>query len=324
MAFNNKGKEDMQLFSGEENSEGVNWKLQSSSNIYVVDRLEEDVEVALAVIEEVPIYPGCENGDNDARRKCMHDKLSKFLSKNFDVSIAQALGLTGVQSINIYLTIDKDGAIGEINASASRKELGDEAIRVIESLPLLKPGMHRGKAARTTFYLPFTVKLEGRTVNQLPITVRRDRTFINRFEKNLDSIQGIQAMLSVTNRDIERYAFATSSLGWINCDRFARMTSKKINYKFKIKDSEGLNVKLIFKSMSSILPGSKRNGNYEFGWVPKDEDVVLIGIKWEENKIYLGKKETNIKVVSELELDFKEVTVQELKTELQKLNSSFN
>lgn len=99
---------------------------------------------------------------------------------------------------------------------------------------------------------------------------------------------------------------------------------KEINYKFKIKDSESTHVKMIFKSMRSILPSSKRKGNYEFGWVSKDEEVVLIGIKWQANKIYLGKKETNMKAVSELELDFKEETIQELKTELQKQNSSFN
>ena len=72
--------------------------------------------------------------------------------------------------------------------------------------------------------------------------------------------------------------------------------------------------------MSSILPSSKRNGTYEFGWVPEGEEVVLIAIKKKENKLYLGKKETNTKTILEVDLDFKEVSFEKLQEELEKLN----
>ncbi|MBE9489126.1 MAG: energy transducer TonB, partial [Bacteroidetes bacterium] len=36
-----------------------------------VEEVEEDVEVSFAVIENVPIFPGCEKGTNDEKKKCM-------------------------------------------------------------------------------------------------------------------------------------------------------------------------------------------------------------------------------------------------------------
>ena len=36
-----------------------------------VEEVEEDIEVPFAVIENVPVFPGCEKGNNDAKRKCM-------------------------------------------------------------------------------------------------------------------------------------------------------------------------------------------------------------------------------------------------------------
>ncbi|WP_299883924.1 hypothetical protein [uncultured Lacinutrix sp.] len=323
VAFNNSDKKNMQLFSGEEHNDSVNWRLQDQIG-NTKEIVEEDVEVSFDVIQEVPIYPGCEDGNNDMRRKCMSDKISSFVSENFDRSIAEDLRLTGLQKINMFFEIDKAGDIGKIDISASRKELGEEAIRVIESMPKLKPGKQRGHLVRTTFFLPFSIALEGKTINQAPVSVRSDRKFIKEFENRMDSTRSIQGTRPITNNDIERYAFSTSKLGWLNCDRFARTTSKKIKYKFKLKDSKGASVKMVFKSMSSILPSIKRNSDYEFGWVPKDEEVILIAIKWKGNKLYLGKKTANTKIVQDLNLNFKEVTVHELKKELETLDNGFN
>ena len=41
-------------------------------------------EVALAVIENVPVFPGC-RGDNESKRNCMSQKIAKFISKKFNI-----------------------------------------------------------------------------------------------------------------------------------------------------------------------------------------------------------------------------------------------
>ena len=59
---------------------------------------EEIADVPFAVIENVPIYPGCENaGNNEAKKQCMSEKVMKFVQKKFDTDLANDLGLEGRQ-----------------------------------------------------------------------------------------------------------------------------------------------------------------------------------------------------------------------------------
>ena len=321
IVFNNKGKKRMQLFSGEENSEGVNWKLQTEKN----GSIEEDVEVDFSTIEIVPTYPGCENLSNNDKRKCMNDAINKIVSRKFDMEIAENLGLKGKHKIVIDFRIDKKGNVGEVNARASRKEVADEAVRVIEFLPQFIPGKQRGKPVRTRYSLVFNIQLEGKnTESSSVVFVKSDKNFIETFEKRLDSIESSNGILgTISNDHIARYAFATTKLGWINCDRFVNSKKQKVKFKLKIKDPNGTNVKMVFKSMSSILPSKKFADEFDFGLLPIDEEVIVIAIKKTKDKLYLAKKEMQTKRNPDLKLDFKEVTIQELKMELENLNSSF-
>src|SRR5690606_2652625 len=57
-----------------------------------VKEVEEDLEIPFAVIENVPTFPGCEKGDNNAKKKCMSDKIQEFVSKKFNTDLASDLG----------------------------------------------------------------------------------------------------------------------------------------------------------------------------------------------------------------------------------------
>ena len=72
-----------------------------------VEEVEEDIEVPFSVIENVPEYPGCEKGTNAQKRKCMSDKITKFVQKKFNTDLAGDLGLTGKQRISVIFKIDK-------------------------------------------------------------------------------------------------------------------------------------------------------------------------------------------------------------------------
>jgi len=67
----------------------------------MVEDIYEDVEVPFSVIENVPEYPGCEKGTNAQKRKCMSDKIAKFVQKKFNTDLAGDLGLSGKQKINV-------------------------------------------------------------------------------------------------------------------------------------------------------------------------------------------------------------------------------
>ncbi len=119
------------------------------------------------------------------------------------------------------------------------------------------------------------------------------------------------------------YLFTASRLGWINCDRFIRNKGPKIKYKIKIKDSNGADVKMVFKNRRSILQGRAIFDSFNFGDIPKGEDVTLVAIKVIDNQYQLAIKDVNTENLKEFEFDFKEYTFEDIQQELKKLNPSF-
>jgi periplasmic protein TonB len=125
-----------------------------------VEEVEEDIEVPFAVIENVPIFPGCEKGNNAAKRKCMSEKITKFVQKKFNTDLAGDLGLTGRQRINVVFKIDKTGRVVGVRSRAPHPRLEKEAARVINLLPKMKPGKQRGKAVIVPYSLPIIFQVQ--------------------------------------------------------------------------------------------------------------------------------------------------------------------
>ena len=114
----------------------------------------DNVEVSFSTVENVPIFPGCDKGDNAERRKCMSQKITKFVQKEFNVNIARNLGLYGRQRISVIFKINKKGNVVGVRARAPHPNLKKEAIRVVNMFPKMKPGKHRGKAVIVPYSLP--------------------------------------------------------------------------------------------------------------------------------------------------------------------------
>jgi len=122
-----------------------------------VEEVDEDLDVPFAVIEDVPIFPGCE-GESDKRR-CFQSMMQKHISKNFRYpEIAQEMGVQG--RVSVMFTIQKDGSIGNVRMRGPDKNLEKEAARIIGKLPKMTPGKQRGRAVRVPFSIPITFKLQ--------------------------------------------------------------------------------------------------------------------------------------------------------------------
>ena len=116
-----------------------------------------DVDVPFAVIEDVPVFPGCENAKD--KRACFNEMMQKHIRKNFQYpEIAQEMGVQG--RVSVMFTIQKDGSIGNIRLRGPDKNLEAEAKRIIEKLPKMTPGKQRGRAVRVPFSIPITFKLQ--------------------------------------------------------------------------------------------------------------------------------------------------------------------
>ena len=128
--------------------------------IEVVEVIEEyeDIDVPFAVIEDVPIFPGCERVNKSERRNCFQEQMNKHIKRNFRYpEIAQEMGIQGRVYVNFI--ISKNGSITNIRMRGPDKNLEKEAQRIIAKLPRMTPGKQRGRPVRVPFSIPITFRL---------------------------------------------------------------------------------------------------------------------------------------------------------------------
>ena len=118
-------------------------------------------DIPFAVIEEVPIFPGCESLDsNEERKNCMTEKITEFISQNFNDSLGKELGLKGVNRVYVQFKISKDGIVKVLGARAAHPTLKEEAVRVVNLFPNLTPGKQGGQEVGVLYSLPITFVVE--------------------------------------------------------------------------------------------------------------------------------------------------------------------
>lgn len=123
---------------------------------------DEKVEtVPFTFIEDVPVFPGCEElKDNAARKTCMSDKITAYVNKNFNKDLGSELGLSGINRITILFQINTEGNIVNIQARAPHPKLKEEAENLIKALPQMEPGKQRGKPVNVSYALPIIFQVQ--------------------------------------------------------------------------------------------------------------------------------------------------------------------
>ena len=145
--------EETEVISSEADPET---EVLEASDLEVIDGPDE-VEVNWITIEEVPVFPGCE--DEKDKRACFNDMMQKHIRKNFRYpELAQEMGLQG--RVSTQFIINKDGSIGTIQKRGPHELLENEAARILSKLPKMTPGMQRGTAVKVPFSIPITFKLQ--------------------------------------------------------------------------------------------------------------------------------------------------------------------
>ncbi|WP_026837393.1 M56 family metallopeptidase [Gillisia sp. JM1] len=117
-------------------------------------------DVPFAVIDQVPIYPGCEGlAGNEEQKKCMSQKIQEHVQENFNIKLGKEVGLTGVNRVIVQFKIDNTGKIIDVKSRAPHPKLEEEAKRVINSLPQMTPGEQNGKAVGVMYSLPIVFQV---------------------------------------------------------------------------------------------------------------------------------------------------------------------
>ena len=130
--------------------------------IEVEEEEDFDEDVPFAIIEDVPVYPGCEKEKGKkAKKDCLNKSMQKHIQRKFNADLASDLGLPpGKQKIYIQFRITKKGSIEILGARAPHKRLEKEAKRVVNLLPKMTPGKQRGRPVNVTYMLPISFNVE--------------------------------------------------------------------------------------------------------------------------------------------------------------------
>ncbi|MCH1432797.1 MAG: energy transducer TonB [Flavobacteriaceae bacterium] len=125
----------------------------------VIEEEKEIIDVPFAVIEDVPVFPGCEDVEKNQLRNCFQEKMNKHIKRNFRYpEIPQEMGIQGRVFVNFI--ISEDGSITNIRMRGPDKYLEGEAKRIISLLPNMTPGKQRGRPVRVPFSIPIVFRLQ--------------------------------------------------------------------------------------------------------------------------------------------------------------------
>ena len=165
------------LNNGFANTSSFRYSQSSPTNIQEIEVLEEldDVEIIeeedsmedipFAIIEQSPIFPGCEGlRDLTEQKKCFAKKMQEHVANNFNISAISQLNLSaGIKRAYALFVIDDEGSIKNIRIRAPHPRVADEVTRVLNLLPKMIPGKQRNLTVPVQYTLPivFRVNADG-------------------------------------------------------------------------------------------------------------------------------------------------------------------
>ena len=110
-------------------------------------------------IDQVPVFPGCENLDNDAARKCFMVKMTELIINNFDVEAVKAAGINTDQRMAVSFTVTKTGEVVVNGIKADHPELEKQISNAMSKVPNMTPGEHEGETVAVQLGLPILYQL---------------------------------------------------------------------------------------------------------------------------------------------------------------------
>lgn len=125
-----------------------------------VEEVEEDVEVPFAVVEQVPIFPGC-SGNNRELTACFKSKMTEHVKTHF-IYPQVAIDNNMQGKVFVMFTVEKNGEIGKMRSRGPFKILEKEAERIIALLPKMKPAMQRDRPVKVSYSIPIFFKYQDK------------------------------------------------------------------------------------------------------------------------------------------------------------------
>ena len=114
-----------------------------------------DDRVEFNTITEPPYYMSCDKADMEERRACTEEAVAAYVDTYFNPEVYKSSNVMGRYEMTASFLIDTEGNIQDVKIrNDSNKALSAEAKRVLESLPQMQPGKHKGKPMAALYTQP--------------------------------------------------------------------------------------------------------------------------------------------------------------------------
>jgi TonB family protein len=288
-------KEGMRIFERNKNDEEkITWQETTCSD----QEVNEAPKEIFTVVEEQPQYPG-----GDLARV-------NFLQSNLVYpEAAKELGVRG--KVFITFVVETNGSITNVKVI---RGLGagcdEEAVRLIKAMPGWIPGSQRGVPVRVQFNLPVEFRLDEEKI----------KSRISNYQDTTGSIKQSKE-LKEQLENMNYYYLTSRSTGWINCDRYTGRNQGPTDYSLDVMKTDSVDVIMVFHDLKSIVsPKLKLKNKILFTNVPGNLPITIIGIKVSLKKVFLSMHDDKTSPQNVQWLNLKEISEEELKRALQKLD----
>ena len=130
-----------------------------SQETTVISNDTKEEIVPFAIIEDVPVFPGCEEIERKERFNCFQTKINNHIKSNF-IYPKKALKRKIEGRVSVHYTINEEGIIEDIQTKGGDPILQTEALRIMLLLPKMEPGKLRGRPVKCKHVVPITFKLQ--------------------------------------------------------------------------------------------------------------------------------------------------------------------
>ncbi|WP_179339765.1 hypothetical protein [Winogradskyella ludwigii] len=126
-----------------------------------------------SIIEDVPIYKGCEKMMTYADKKeCANQKIGDFFKENYNTILSKGSKVApGKARILVTFNVDEQANIVDGKAEGPNKYLENEALRVLKLLPKFSsPGYFKGKPVKVPFSIPVVFVVRNKNIETVNAT----------------------------------------------------------------------------------------------------------------------------------------------------------
>jgi hypothetical protein len=116
-------------------------------------------------------------------------------------------------------------------------------------------------------------------------------------------------------RSLDSYAFSTSGLGWVNCDRFYDVPEQQ---KVDLLVNSQTPVRVIFNRINAVMGGNLNGNQNRFNNIPQGERITIFGIRKKGEQLFMAFEQTKVGSIP-IDLVYKETTFEEMQKTLANL-----